>query len=213
MDQKRSEFSIFAGSLGAIIGTATTAIVIAYIHYTFWMQKAFDLNIKFGDQNLPPQSYPILLLVIWTITQREKAHSRPKDGGLGTFWAFEDRWEAILATAYLGVTLVWSLATQSNLSFAVPLAAFVIQSIYDAIRNGTHKYAGEVAKAALGMLPIDQLPEKVTRTVKVVVDPQYFYKHPTTGEEIPWNPRQLIGQQGASEPPGGGREEHPPQTH
>ncbi|MEY4747532.1 MAG: hypothetical protein RLZZ416_581 [Candidatus Parcubacteria bacterium] len=137
----------FRGSLVAIFATLTTAIVATYFTYTFWMGQVLSYDWSIQGKVVPPESYPMVLLSVWSLLQRAKAHWRPREGAYGKFWSGEDLVEAFAMAIFTGVTLVWALATQTNLSFIVVMLAFLVTAIGDAVLNGRHRYENDLSQS------------------------------------------------------------------
>src|SRR3990167_8402976 len=145
--RKQSRFELFYGTLVSALAFLTTGVVAAFFYFTFWMGEVIDLSLQLRGVTIPPESYPIILLTAWTLLQRAKAHWRPRDGRYGQFWWGEDLLEAFCITIFIGVTLVWAIATNTNLTFVVVMIAFLAQSIGDALLNGRHRYEEELFAA------------------------------------------------------------------
>ncbi len=137
----QSSFEKFTGTLVSLMATAMSAAIIAFFIYTFWMGRVVDMGWQIGGQPVPPETYPFILLVLWTILQREKAHTRPRDEAWGKFWWWEDLIEAIFMVFFFAVTLALAITTGTNLTFILVLLGFFAMAAHDAYRNGAHRHA------------------------------------------------------------------------
>lgn len=142
----------FYGTLVALMAIMTTAVVVAFFYSTFWVGKEMDLNFTVGGAKIPPESYPILIIAVWTQLQRAKAHWQPKGGKYGNYWWWEDVIEAIAVSIFLGVTFVWAIATGTNLTFVAVMVAFFFLSLGDAFFNARHRFE-EDRPASTGLAP------------------------------------------------------------
>src|SRR3989344_1768793 len=62
-----------------LVAFATSAVVVAYFAYTFWLGGLPTIEL-FDRLDIPPQSYPILLLAVWTVVLRYQAHVLDREG-------------------------------------------------------------------------------------------------------------------------------------
>ena len=181
----------FRGTMVSLFATLTSIVVVLYFVVTFWYGRVLDIGFKVANGNpIPPETYPIILLSAWTLLQRAKAHWRPRDGNSGRFWYWEDKATAYGMSIFMGATLVWSLATGSNLTFIVVLLAFFAQAIGDAMMNGRHSYESDQSAAGNALLDPTVNVAPVERDVLVRLKPRYVVVGPD-GKDVDVDPRMI----------------------
>ncbi len=138
----------FRGTVLSVAALVASAAVALYLLHTFWWGNVLDFGWVVKSRPIPAESYPIILLTIWSVLQRAKAHWRPHGGASGRFWAGEDLVESAAMALFIVVTFVWALATGTNTTFVIVLLAFLVQSVFDLLMNGRHRYEAETGTGA-----------------------------------------------------------------
>lgn len=174
---------------GIAIMTIALAIalgVVAYFTQVFWRNQTPDLGLTAGTVAIPPETYPIILLSFWTISQRAMSTWRPQAGTLGAVAWWIDMISSGGVFAFLAYTLFSAImGTTSHVSFLIILAAFVMQGFADLFLNGRHYYdnAGGPANDLLnGILTGNAAIGPFHVRPKVVLEPEYFVVQPDCSE-------------------------------
>lgn len=142
-------YSHFLGWAIFVLGLAIAIVVVGYWYDVFWLKHKPDLNWVWGGDKVPPETYPVILLSFWTLSQRMVANWRPE---IPAAW-WIDFATSLAVAAFLAVTFVYAIATQTNVTFLIVLGAFVIQGIGDTLLNGRRRYYGGTFKAVGGLFP------------------------------------------------------------
>jgi len=141
----RTSFSVFRGLITTLVASAFSGAVIFYFYLVSWLGQAPDYNLVVGGQKIPPESYPILLLSLWTLAQRANAHwgIGTQSGRLGDFFWWEDLLEAGAVAVFIGITIFYTLKSGANMTFIIVLFAFFAQVLGDFIMNALHYFRPE----------------------------------------------------------------------
>ena len=131
-------FARLLGALISLVAILIAAAVILYFYYVFWLGIAPNWQLSVAGAEIPPESYPILLLSVWVITQRAMSNWRPAGGNLGSFFWWADIITSVAVAAFLAFTLFKAIITGTNLTFLIVLAAFMMQATADIFLNGRH---------------------------------------------------------------------------
>ena len=190
----------FFGIAIMVIALAIAVGVVAYFVQVFWRNQTPDLGLTRGDFTIPPETYPIILLSFWTISQRAMSTWRPHEGSIGAWAWWVDLITSVGVFAFLAYTFFSAImGNASHVSFMIILAAFVMQGFADLFLNGRHYYdnAGGPANDLLnGILTGDAAIGPFHVRPKVVLEPEYFVVQPdgteraVAPEQIPAGPPQ-----------------------
>lgn len=191
-----SKLDNFREQIENVIALAFWLGVVGYITATFWLNVRIpDADFPAYGIRIPAETYATPFLLWWTAWERAASNVNPS-GWLQSFWLFLDRWKGLMLAGFVLVTLTLAVE-KSDVSYSMILIGILGYALYDAYDNWTR---GLQASISSGMPMIDELPTKVVRPVKIIVEPQYFLRHPLSGEERPWNPTKLI-ESSAAQPP------------
>lgn len=145
--QSEGSFRQFLGVMVAASAYVIVAAVVIYWWSVFWNHTPPDFNLLVHGQKIPAETYPILLLTFWSLSQRGMAHWQPQHGTLGAVFWWLDLVSSLLVAAFLGFTFFKAIIGGQNLTFLLVLGAYVVQGVGDIVLNGRHLYgaAGESA--------------------------------------------------------------------
>ncbi len=145
MHTNEGSFTRFLGVMVAVLAYGIAAAVIIYWWSVFWISSPPDFNLMVSGQKIPPESYAIILLTAWSLSQRAMANWRPQEGTLGAVFWWLDLITSLGVAGFLGLTFFKAIMSGTNLTFLLVLGAFVMQAIGDILLNGRHRYEGDAA--------------------------------------------------------------------
>lgn len=132
-----SHASRFVGVVVAIIADLWSLIVAAYIIWTFGLGNKLDYEWVIRGEKVPPESYPLLLLAIWVVLQHAKSRLRPKDGGLGAFYYYQDLGVAVFMALLIAGVGIYAVLNGHSYTYALTILAFLIVGVSDMLFGGT----------------------------------------------------------------------------
>ncbi|MBP9757292.1 MAG: hypothetical protein KBD06_01705 [Candidatus Pacebacteria bacterium] len=190
----------FFGIVAMAIALAIAVAVGIYFTQVFWRDTTPDLGLTAGGVAIPAETYPIILLSFWTLSQRGMSTWRPQEGTVGK-WAW---WIDLLSSAGLFAFLLYTMVSAmmggtAHTSFMIILAAFVVQGFGDLVLNGRHYYGstgGPAGDLLNGILTGNAAVGPYEVRPKVVLRPEYVVIQPD-GSERTVEPELITGPAGS----------------